>query len=36
MDHYYAIIGQGITPAERATCRSIIERMLANLENFRE
>jgi len=34
MDRYFDTIIQGITPAERDMCRSIIQRMLANLDNI--
>jgi len=34
MDRYFDIISQGITPAERDMCRSIILRMLANLDGI--
>lgn len=34
MDRYFSRILQGITPAERDMCRSIIQRMLANLDDI--
>jgi len=34
MDEYFAAIGDGISPQDRDKCRSVLARMLANLERL--